>query len=186
MNQRAKWAVVFASLSGVACVFACSSPTTNFGNPNALDRRTIPGDGGMDELICSANGPDARAPGDGGACSTSWSNDLYPQFGDDGAWKCSVAACHGKADGPKPDLSGKTSTEVLRQLRASTVKVGNLALPYIPAADAGTTMDSRTYTFLCNLRGDCGSKMPRPPGKDLESADLCKVSAWINCGAPEN
>jgi len=185
MNQRAKWKVALASIASVAFGYACSTPSTNYGNPNALDRRTIPGDGGTEELICSTDGgTDARA-GDGG-CSTSWSRDLYPQFLETGAWKCSSAQCHGKAaNPPAPALNGRTPSEVLAQMRQATVQVGGAPVPYIPRPDAGG-MDVRSYTFLCNLHGDCGSRMPQPPGKDLETAELCKVSAWINCGAPEN
>ena len=161
-------------------IYACSEgPATNYGNPNSLDRRTIPGEGGVEELVCSADAGSDAGRADGG-CAVSFARDIYPAFLEEGAWKCSAKDCHGGKSAP--DLAGKNAAEVLQKMRG--VIVANR--PYLPAGSDGGAIDPNKFSLLCNLHGDCGSKMPRPPGKDLETADLCRVNAWLACGAPEN
>lgn len=141
-------------------------PATNYGNPNTLDRRNLPGEGGVQELVCSPDG----GRFDGGACP-SFAADIFPYFEAKGPWQCSTAACHGGASAPP--VAGNTAAACLASLKAITVG----GQPYI--ADGGAAS-----SLMCNLQGTCGSKMPKPPGKDPTEADLCKIQQWLNCGAP--
>ncbi len=159
--------VVVAGLGGAYAVLAgCGDvAATSYGNPNTLDRRNLPGEGGVEALVCS---PDAGRY-DGGTCP-SFAGDIYPYFAAQGAWRCAAAECHGGASAPP--VSGQSPAACLTSLKA--ISVGGQ--PYI--ADGGAS------TLLCNLQGTCGSRMPKPPGTDPTNDELCKVQAWLNCGAP--
>jgi hypothetical protein len=177
-HRRVVGASVLTALAVTLAMYACTVPTTNYGNPNGLDRRSIPGEGGVEELACTGDASVSGEGGGAGGCAVSFSKDIYPLFAATGEWQCSSADCHG-AGKQDPALDGKTASEMYTQLQA--VIVANL--PYLPSApDAGLNKIS----MLCNLRGECGTKMPRPPGKDPTDSELCLVSAWLSCGAPNN
>jgi hypothetical protein len=163
----------FAAFS-LAVMIACSDPEpTSFGNPNTLDRKNLPGEGGVEQLVCGA---DAAAEGGGfdGGCP-SFATDIFPYFAPAGIWRCSDNACHG---GPAaPPIVGANADGCLDSLKKITVK----NIPYV-LSDGGK--DPNGHSLLCNLQGTCGSKMPKPPGIDPTNADLCKVEAWLKCGAP--
>ena len=167
-------AIAAIALGGVRALVACSEITpTTFGNPNTLDRQNLPGEGGVEQLICAA---DASADGGGfdGGCP-SFATDIYPYFTAAGTWRCSDKACHGGATAPPID--GANPGACLASLRKIAVK----NVPYV-LSDGGK--DPNSSSILCNLQGSCGSKMPKPPGVDPSNADLCKVQAWLKCGAP--
>lgn len=114
-----------ACLGGARAIVACSeiSPTT-FGNPNTLDRKSIPGEGGVEELVCS--GGDA---GDGGGFDggcPSFATDIYPYLAAAGPWRCADKACHGGASAPPID--GTNAAACLASLKKISVKTA----PYVP------------------------------------------------------
>jgi hypothetical protein len=162
------------ALLGVRVIVACSEITpTTFGNPNTLNRSTIPGEGGVEELVCGADGGADASAYDGGC--PSFAVDIYPAMAANGAWHCSDKACHGGASAPAID--GTNAGACLASLKKITVT----ANPYL-SSDGGKNPNASS--IMCNLQGACGSKMPKPPGVDLSTADLCKVQAWLKCGAP--
>jgi hypothetical protein len=160
-------------LGGIRAIVACSEITpTTYGNPNTLDRKSVPGEGGVELLVCS--GDAAAGPFDGGDCP-SFATDIYPYFAAAGAWRCADVTCHG---GPTPPrVSGENAAASLASLKAITVTNKAYVL-----SDGGK--DPNASSLLCNLQGTCGSPMPKPPGTDPTPADLCKVEAWLKCGSP--
>lgn len=149
----------------------CNEPIpTSFGNPNTLDRKNLPGEGGVEQLAC---GGDGGAAFDGGC--PNFERDLFPYFKADGKWQCSSAACHGQASAPAID--GTNAAACLASLKAINVT----GKPYI-SGDGGT--DPTASSLLCNLQGSCGSRMPKPPAADPTGEELCMVEAWLKCGAP--
>jgi len=170
-------AVTAIALFGLRALVACSEITpTTFGNPNTLDRKNLPGEGGVEQLVCAAGDASADGGGFDGGCP-SFTTDIYPYFAAAGTWRCSDKACHGGASAPAID--GTNAGSCLESLKKINVK----AVPYV-LSDGGK--DPNTSTLLCNLQGTCGSKMPKAPGLDPTNADLCKVEAWLKCGAPLN
>lgn len=162
--------VVVSGAVAWAALLSCSAPAEiPFGNPNGLDRKNIPGEGGVEALVCGAGEGGVR---DGGC--PSFSQTLYPYFVANGSWKCADPTCHGGRSDPKMDAS--TPGACYESLKAMTVQ----GLPYLTPADGGQS------SLICNLQGTCGSKMPKPPGKDPTQDELCLVQAWIACGAPNN
>jgi hypothetical protein len=149
-------------VAGAGC---SEAPQVAFGNPSALDRKNIPGEGGTEILSCT--GIDAGTfMGDGGC--PSFATNIYPLVAANGAWRCADAICHGTQT---PIFQCQNPQSCLTELRG--ISVGGR--PYI-ARDGGT--------LSCNLQGSCGSKMPRPPGTDPSPRELCMVEAWLNCGSP--
>lgn len=141
-------------------------PATEFGNPNGLDRKNIPGEGGAEPLVC---GSDGGGGGDGGC--PSFATDIFPLMAPNGKYRCADLTCHGGAS--KPDLDGTGAGKLLEGLKAAAVG----GKPYVtgPAADT---------TIVCNMQGTCGSKMPLAPGDDPSTTELCLIDAWVKCGAP--
>lgn len=155
-------------VAGQIVLFACSEPpSTSYGNPNTLDRKALPGEGGVEAVLCSGDG---GASFEGGC--PSFATQIFPQMKSDGGWRCADKACHGGASAPSIDES--SAAACLESLKKITVG----GKPYIAAGDGGDP------TFTCNLQGTCGSKMPKPPGVDPTTAEICKVQAWLQCGAP--
>jgi hypothetical protein len=145
----------------------CSeAPQVAFGNPNTLDRKNLPGEGGTEVLSCT--GVDAGTfTGDGGC--PSFNANIYPLVRANGAWRCADQACHGAVSAPQ--FACADPATCYTQLQG--IQVGGRG--YF-AGEAGT--------FSCNLQGSCGSKMPRPPGIDPSPGELCMIDAWLRCGAP--
>lgn len=162
------------ALGGARAIVACSeiSPTT-FGNPNTLDRKSIPGEGGVEELVCSSGDAGDGGGFDGGC--PSFATDIYPYLAAAGPWRCADKACHGGARAPPID--GTNAAACLASLKKISVKTS----PYV-LSDGGK--DPNASSFLCNVQGTCGSPMPKAPGITPTRADLCKVQAWLKCGAP--
>ncbi|HSO39309.1 MAG TPA: hypothetical protein VLT33_42575 [Labilithrix sp.] len=159
------------ALGGMRAIVACSEITpTTYGNPNTLDRKSVPGEGGVEQLVCS--GVDGGETFDGGC--PSFATDIYPYFGATGTWRCSDKTCHGGTSAPAIDPA--SAAACLASLKKITVK----GTPYL-LSDGGK--DPNASSFLCNLQGSCGSPMPKAPGA-ITSAELCKVEAWLKCGAP--
>ncbi len=154
-------------------VAGCSEPAaTSYGNPNTLDRKNLPGEGGVEPLNCSAD--DGGGGGDAGC--PSFRQDIFPLIVNSGPWKCSEGpTCHATVQ--QPIIKIDTPENCLQSLKQATV----LGRAYVPADG---NRDPSQSTFLCNLQGTCGSPMPKPPVPSPTNADLCKVEAWIKCGSP--
>lgn len=164
-------AMTAIALAAVRALVACSEITpTTFGNPNTLDRKNLPGEGGVEQLVCGA----ADGGGFDGGCP-SFATDIYPYFTAAGTWRCSDKACHGGTS--TPPINGANPGACLASLQKIAVK----NVPYV-LSDGGK--DPNASSLICNLQGSCGSKMPKPPGVDPTAADLCKMQAWLACGAP--
>jgi hypothetical protein len=157
-------------------VVGCSEVVpTSYGNPNTLDRKNLPGEGGVEPLNCAAAAADGGGGGADAGCP-SFRDDIYPLVKNTGPWKCSDAKCHATAQ--QPIINVATAEECLVSLQQ--IKLLNRA--YVPADG---NRDPSASTFLCNLQGTCGSPMPKPPqGSTPTGTDLCKVEAWIKCGSP--
>ena len=171
-----------AALVAVGVMVACSGPAgTPYGNPNTLDRKNIPGEGGVEPLSCGGGegGASSSGGGAGGACAMSFSKDIFPYFADAGG--CSLPACHA-AGKVQPPIDTTSPDKLYASLKAAEAA----KLPYLPPGDGGTASDGGGTSLICNLRGECGSKMPKGEGKDPTNDDLCKMQAWIACGAPNN
>ena len=167
-------AATAVALASVRAIVACSEITpATFGNPNTLDRKSIPGEGGVEQLVCSGDAAIDGAGFDGGC--PSFATDIYPYFAAAGAWKCASAGCHGGTS--PPTVAGTNAAACLASLKQITVK----GTPYL-LSDGGK--DPNGSSLLCNLQGSCGSPMPKAPGIPPTPADLCKVEAWLKCGAP--
>ena len=164
-------AALALGLTGVRALVACSEFTpVTYGNPNTLDRKNLPGEGGVEQLVCgAADGGDF----DGGC--PSFATDIYPYFTAAGTWRCSDKACHGGTS--TPPIDGANPGACLESLQKIAVK----NVPYV-LSDGGK--DPLSQSLLCNLQGTCGSPMPKAPGMTPTNADLCKVEAWLKCGAP--
>lgn len=168
----------FGIITAHVALSACSEPEdTSYGNPNTLDRKNLPGEGGVEPLNCGGGGDGGGEGGlkfDGGDCP-SFATDIFPAFTANGVWRCAAADCHGGATAPT--VAGGDAGACLTSLKA--IAVGGV--PYV-SSDGGK--DPAAQTLLCNLQGTCGSKMPKPPATDPSNEDLCKVEAWLKCGAP--
>ena len=157
-------------------VVGCSEPAQpSYGNPNTLDRKNLPGEGGAAPLSCSALAADGGGGGDAGC--PSFRKDIYPLMTNTGPWKCSDGKCHAPPTSQAPLIDMSTPEACLNALQQ--IKV--LGRQYVPTDG---NRDPSASTLLCNLQGTCGSPMPKPPtGSTPTSADLCKVEAWIKCGS---
>jgi hypothetical protein len=160
--------LVLAGVTHLLGGSGCSEPpSTAFGNPNGLDRKNLPGEGGAPGLTCTVTGQF-----DGGC--PSFATDIYPFFTASGKFRCSDAACHGGTNSPSIDC--RDATSCLSSLKA--IRIGGSS--YL----AEGTTDPSASAISCNLQGACGSKMPKPPGGDPSNDDLCAIEAWLKCGAP--
>jgi hypothetical protein len=159
------------ALGGMRAIVACSEITpTDYGNPNTLDRKSVPGEGGVEQLVCT--GVDGGETFDGGC--PSFATDIYPSVVAAGTWRCADKTCHGGASAPPIDTTNATAC------LASLRKISVTGSPYL-LSDGGK--DPNASRFLCNLQGTCGSPMPKAPGA-ITAVELCKVEAWLKCGAP--
>lgn len=157
---------------------ACNEPVNvSYGNPNVLDRKSLPGEGGAEPLNCAGGG----GGGEGGTSSfdggcPDFATDIFPYFAPNGKWKCSSAECHGRASAPI--IPGDNAANCLAALKTISV-VGQ---GYISGGEGGAP-DPDKSTLICNLQGSCGSKMPKAPNPDPTNDELCMIQAWIACGA---
>jgi hypothetical protein len=192
-NQQMRKKVVVAATAGsalaalVIAVVSCTAPPAQtYGNPNGLLRSNLPGDGGgVSPLLCNGEGGGGGSPTlpDGG-CAISFTNDLLPNFvaqnGQTGVgeWDCSSANCHG-AKMQAPDVTCSLDAGA-GPCVDSLGKITVGGIPYLSAPEGGVP------GIVCNLQGTCGNGMPLSPGKPPTDDELCKLQAWIACGAPAN
>ncbi len=164
-------------VSGTALAISCADPPSQqYGNPNGLLRKNLPGDGGgVSPLSCAGDGgPQLLA--DGG-CAVSFTRDLLPYFQSNGTWHCADAVCHGGGKQPPPLTCSPDAGAGPCIASLGNITVGGI--PYL-------STDGGQAGIICNLQGSCGNKMPLAPGKDPTEDDLCKVTTWMACGAPIN
>ena len=180
--------LTFVSVGGVATLFACSDAgTTTYGDPSGLRSQNLPGEGGTEAVICgdggSGDGGGGGGGGGGGACAISFKTDIYPNMIATGPWKCaSTGTCHGGTSSPKIDpTSPQTVIDSLKGYM--NIKVNGVAVPYINT-DGGK--DPNGSAFECNVTGQCGNGMPLAPGTSLTPDQVCRIDAWLRCGAPNN
>lgn len=158
------------ALSGLYAGAGCNEPPdTTYGNPNALDRKNLPGEGGAEPLVCGAGEGGAGGSGDGGC--PSFATDIFPNMAANGKWRCADLTCHGGAS--PPNLDGTSPAAMLENLKAINVT----GKSYVNGSAADTTL-------ICNMQGTCGSRMPKAPGVDPTTTELCVIDAWLNCGSP--
>ncbi len=178
-------ALVLVVPASILAFIACAEVgTTHYGDPHSLSSANL-GEAGVEPVQCG--GGDAAIEASGGAgCAVSFSKDIYPSMTANGAWKCAAAApCHGaQQNAPPPAINGTTPQTMYDSLK--DFKIGGAGNPYI---NAGNTDPSKS-SLECNVQGQCGSLMPKldnPPGaKALSHDEICKIDAWLKCGAPNN
>lgn len=172
----------FVAAGGAVTLFACSDVgTTTYGDPSGLRSQNLPGEAGTEAVICGD--ASIEAGGGGGGCAISFKTDIYPNMTATGAWKCaSTGKCHG--GGQAPPINGATPQTVIDSLKGYTnIKVNGNPVPYINV-DGGS--DPNASSFECNVTGQCGQGMPISPGVALTPTEVCKIDAWLRCGAPNN
>ncbi|MDP9036138.1 MAG: hypothetical protein M3O50_15155 [Myxococcota bacterium] len=128
----------------------------------------------------SLTASDAQSTATSGDAGPSW-NDLYTTyFGPTGSATCSGASCHQKGGAAEGFWAcGSTASECWNGITVSVVPKGG-------ATDATTT---QLYTALrtpsCTaMAATCN--MPLLNAFVFQAADLAKVVAWIQAGAPNN
>jgi len=180
--QRLALGSLAATIGCAAVAVACSERAgTLYGQPSGLRSSNLPGEGGSEPVICGASvdiGVDGGPVVDdaGGACAVSFARDIYPHVTGEGAWRCAGdGRCHGAAQPPLLDAG--TPASAYAGLRAMSVG----GVPYL--VDSG---DPKGSSFLCNVSGGCGSPMPIAPGRGLTPGEICRIEAWLRCGAPNN
>jgi hypothetical protein len=172
-------ALGLAGCLAIGIIAACVPDvgTTNYGDPNGLRRDTLPGEGGTEAVACDGGGGGGGEGG--GPCAVSFAKDIYPNMVANGAWKCaSTGTCHGAQQTPLIDAS--TPAAVIDSLK--DYMISGDPHPYI----AQGKTDPNASAFECNVTGVCGSAMPQSPGVPLSPAEVCKIDAWLRCGAPSN
>ncbi len=175
--------LTFLSAGGVATLVACSDVgTTTYGDPSGLRSQNLPGEGGTEAVVCGDGGSGDGGGGGAGGCAISFKADIYPKMTATGPWKCaSTGKCHG--GGQAPAIDGTTPQTVIDSLKGYAIKVGGNPVPYINV-DGGK--DPTSSSFVCNVTGQCGQGMPIAPGTALTTDEVCRIDAWLRCGAPNN
>jgi len=170
-------AVVAASIGSVV---ACDLEVdTKFGPHSGLSKNNLPNPPPSEAGISSDGGLPCGTAVDGGACTVSWNNDIWPKM--TGTWHCSDAKCHGgTAYQPQLDTADDAYNNMM------TYKVGTL--PYINPC----SLDPDASAFVCNVSNpNCGAaQMPFPDNTlgsgPMSGGDLSLVTTWVQCGAPKN
>jgi hypothetical protein len=184
MSRRARRTTVIvtvlASLVGIVVgVAACSSePDVKYGNPGNLKKDNLPGEAGIEPLVCTGEAGIADA-GTGDACAVSWKNDIWANMPDQKGWQCATASCH-VAGQTLPTIDPKDPSAALASLKAYKL----MSKPNLNYID--TSGDPTKSTIECNLSGECSPEMPIGAGRILTDAERCKLHAWLTCGAPNN
>jgi hypothetical protein len=204
--------ILFAAALGVAAACADSEPSDvpNYGPPGGIVGKSpdppvtggsgsgsgggttedagtaATGDGGSvgtptTTFACQTGGTPLV---DGGPCTVSWSQTIYPAMQATGAWGCAATgACHGTGN-VAPNLSGTTSSSFYTVLANYTLVPGN-ANPFFNPCSTDPTKS----TFVCNTSptGTCGNLMPLAGGVGtMTDAGLAEIATWVACGAPQN
>ncbi len=105
----------------------------------------------------------------------SFASDIYPSMKASGAWKCADATCHGGGTF-RPAVDDSSASACLASLQQITIR----GKPYVKSG----SKDPDESSLLCNVKGTCGEQMPKEPAPFLSTTEICKVEAWLRCGAP--
>lgn len=174
--MRVLHAVLFGAASASLLVAACAIDDGHkYGNPSGLQRGNLPGPGA--DTDGGGGGGDAQC--EAGACAVSFTNNLWPKMSATGAWKCADGKCHGgNANSPSID----SADQAYASLQA--YKIGGK--PYVLPCST----DPTASTFLCNIQGTCGQKMPLADITVMPTApsaqEIVDIQTWVQCGAPKN
>jgi hypothetical protein len=176
--RRTQSALLGAALVGslvIVGLAACAIDDEHkYGGPSVPQRANLPGPVGTD----GGGGGDGAAC-EAGACAVSFTNNIWPKMSATGAWKCADGKCHGgNANSPSIDSPDQA------YLSLQAYKIGGK--PYVLPC----TTDPTASTFVCNLQGTCGQKMPladitvmpTPP----TTQEITDLTTWVACGAPKN
>ena len=170
----------FVFALALVTVAACSfEEGTKFGAPSGLKRDNLP-------LPNEAAAPPFDAscgpmPEGGSTCGVKWSTDIWPLISRSGPWKCADPNCHG-GNANSPPINDPDQAYA-----ALATFTGIDAKPYInPCSN-----DPMASTFICNLQGTCGQKMPLQDdmlgSKPATAMEIGLVTTWVTqCGAPKN
>ncbi|HEY8041803.1 MAG TPA: hypothetical protein VIF15_18495 [Polyangiaceae bacterium] len=162
--------------------WGCSDEPTHFGRPGGLSGKELPapeGDAGAVVQPDSGSAPDTGPPAEAGACSVSWSKDLFANMASAGQWQCGSSSCHGGITAPKIASDAPTTYGNL-----AAYKMKASGLPYILAGSTDPTKSG----IECNLSGSCGTRMPITGGgaQQATAAQITAIDTWVKCGAPDN
>ena len=168
-----------------------SSPTPPSGSSSSSSGSSSGGTTGTGEDAGGGSSGDGGTPmmgavtyacgtplADAGACSISWTKDIYPKMAGGGTWNCGGASpCHGGTQAPV--LTGDEHSYYTTLANyTGTAADGH---PYFdPCSTVAANSD-----FLCNVSstGTCGAAL-MPLGAAI--ADTSSIATWVGCGAPEN
>lgn len=172
-----------ASLAVAVAVGCNIDPNTHYGDHAGLSKDNLPAPpssdgGGLDGALCNGKGPI-----DGGPCSVSWKNDIWPMMSSSGVWKCGDSKCHGAQANQPGNLNNEDNAYA-----ALVGWTGTGGKPYINPCST----DPAQSAYVCNLDTTtaCGTRMPYSDnvlgsGPALP-ADSAKLQTWVKCGAPKN
>jgi hypothetical protein len=134
-------------------------------------------------FLCQTQTP-AGTIVDGGACSVSFTNDIYPKMQSGGTWGCAVAGtCHGGATAP--NLQGSTAASFYTGLATDGVPVNGVTVPVVnPCSTSPTESVFVCVTVPTGATGACSSQMPI--STPISAADNATIATWVACGAPFN
>jgi hypothetical protein len=208
--------MLLASTMGLGAMIACSASDTppdvpSYGPPNGIEGKNPappPGSGGGSGGSSggssgggsggSSGGSGAPAtfacgtPVDGGACTVSWTNSIYPKMKSGGTWGCGTASgCHGTQGGVLPFVDPSDAHATYLSLQKTMANVAADARPYIDPCSTDPTKS----LFVCNTLpqanpGVCSVSMPTLVPAVGQAAtttqDQADILTWVKCGAPEN
>lgn len=107
-------------------------------------------------------------------CAVSFKKDVLNVLSSTG---CSSVQCHGAPTFVnQPNIDPAQSALTYKNLIAYEID----GRPYV----AMGSKDPDDSSITCNLRGDCGTRMPL--GDKLSGKQLDVIEEWLSCGAPFN
>jgi hypothetical protein len=153
---------------------------TKYGPHSGLSKDNLPtpppAEAGAIDAAGLCNG---QGPIDAGACSVSYTNDIWPKMS--GTWHCTDAKCHGGTS-YQPQLADPDNAYL--NLLGYTIS----GKPYVNPCST----DPDASAFVCNIVSPaCGTgQMPFPDNTlgsgPMSSGDVGTVTTWVQCGAPKN
>ena len=180
MRRVLGFGVVVAASVGAVLVACDLEVDTKYGPHSGLSKNNLPTPPPSDASITKDGGLACGTPVDAGACSVTYSGDIWPKM--QGTWHCSDAKCHG-ANANSPfglDTADDAYNVLLNYMIANK--------PYFNPCST----DPDASSFVCNISNpNCGNaQMPFPDGTlnsgPMSGSDLQKVTTWVQCGAPKN
>ncbi len=205
--------LLFSATLGMGALIACSSSETppdvpGYGPPNGISgKHPAPPDGldsgsasggssggGSGSSSGSSGGGSGGTtflcgtPVDGGTCSVSWKNDIYPKMKNGGTWGCGyTTGCHGTQGGTLPYIDPTDEHATYESLQKTMAGILAAPTPYINPCSTDPTKS----LFVCNTSTTtCSAQMPlvstTAGSNATTAADNQAILTWVQCGAPEN